>query len=112
MERPYIKGLVLFAILMAMVSAAFAGDPAGAEEVAKAAAAAAAKAKAAAFPFKAIAVGMTCSCVALGVALVGFAAANSVGRNPGASGEILKIGIIAMAFVEAIAFYVLFLLNG
>ena len=46
---------------------------------------------------------------AIGVGLVGFGAANAIGRNPGALGKILVMGIIGMAFAEAIAFYALFL---
>ncbi len=46
---------------------------------------------------------------AIGVGLVGNAAANAVGRNPGAFGKILTIAIIGMALAEAIAFYALFL---
>ncbi|MCB1237413.1 MAG: hypothetical protein KDM91_20275 [Verrucomicrobiae bacterium] len=41
----------------------------------------------------------------IGVGLVGFAAAQSVGRNPTAFGKILTIGIIGMALAEAIAIY-------
>lgn len=46
---------------------------------------------------------------AIGVGLVGAKAAEAVGRNPGAFGKILTIGIIGMALAEAIAFYALFL---
>ncbi|NNE92221.1 MAG: ATPase [Verrucomicrobiales bacterium] len=41
----------------------------------------------------------------IGVGLVGLGAAQSVGRNPGAFGQILTIGIIGMALAEAIAIY-------
>jgi F-type H+-transporting ATPase subunit c len=41
----------------------------------------------------------------IGVGLVGLGAAQSVGRNPGAFGKILTIGIIGMALAEAIAIY-------
>ena len=46
---------------------------------------------------------------ALGVGLTGYGATQAVGRNPGAFGKILTIGIIGMALSEAIAFYALFL---
>ena len=46
---------------------------------------------------------------AIGVGLVGNAAASAVGRNPGAFGKVLTIAIIGMALAEAIAFYALFL---
>ena len=36
-----------------------------------------------------------------------MAAAQAVGRNPTASGKILTIGILGMAFAEAIAIYAL-----
>jgi F-type H+-transporting ATPase subunit c len=46
---------------------------------------------------------------AIGVGLVGNAAASAIGRNPGAFGKVLTIAIIGMALAEAIAFYALFL---
>jgi F-type H+-transporting ATPase subunit c len=46
---------------------------------------------------------------AIGVGLVGYGATNAIGRNPGAFGKILVMGILGMAFAEAIAFYALFL---
>ena len=50
---------------------------------------------------------------ALGVGMVGAKAAEAVGRNPGAFGNILTISIIGMALSEAIAIYALvaFFLN-
>ena len=51
------------------------------------------------------ALGMAGLGAGIGVGLVGFAAAQSVGRNPGAFGNILTIGIIGMALAEAIAIY-------
>ena len=45
----------------------------------------------------------------IGVGLVGSAAAQAVGRNPGAFGKILTIAIIGMALAEAIAIYALIL---
>lgn len=41
----------------------------------------------------------------LGIGLIGFGAAQAVGRNPGAFGNILVISIIGMALAEAIAIY-------
>ncbi len=49
---------------------------------------------------------------AIGVGLVGAKAAEAVGRNPGAFGNILTIGIIGMALAEAIAIYALILAFG
>ena len=49
---------------------------------------------------------------AIGVGLVGSKAAEAVGRNPGAFGNILTIGIIGMALAEAIAIYALILAFG
>ena len=46
---------------------------------------------------------------ALGVGLVGMKAVESVGRNPGAFGKIMVMGILGMALAEAVAFYSLFL---
>ncbi len=53
--------------------------------------------------------GLGCLGAAIGVGLVGAKAAESVGRNPGASGKILVQAIIGMALAEAVAFYALFL---
>jgi len=97
--RPYIKTVVVMMILAVLASQGFAQEHA----------AAATEAASGGFN-KAFAVGIVCFGVAIGVASVGISATSAVGRNPGASGEILKIGIISMAMVEAIAFYVLFLL--
>ena len=44
---------------------------------------------------------------AVGVGMVGAKAAEAVGRNPGAFGNILTISIIGMALAEAIAIYAL-----
>ena len=46
---------------------------------------------------------------AIGVGFVGAKAAEAVGRNPGAFGKILTVGIIGMALAEAIAIYALVL---
>lgn len=46
---------------------------------------------------------------ALGVGWIGAKSAEAVGRNPGAFGQILTIGIIGMALAEAIVFYAIFL---
>ncbi len=45
----------------------------------------------------------------IGVGLVGLGATQSVGRNPGAFGNILTVAILGMAFAEAIAIYALVL---
>lgn len=55
--------------------------------------------------------GLGCFAAALGVGLVGTKAVEAVGRNPGASGQILVQSIIGMALAEAVAFYVLFIGN-
>jgi F-type H+-transporting ATPase subunit c len=46
---------------------------------------------------------------AVGIGLIGMKAVEAVGRNPGASGKILTLSIIAMALAEAIAIYALIL---
>ena len=48
---------------------------------------------------------------AIAVGLIGYAACNAVGRNPGASTKILVQSILAIAFAEAIVFYTLFLVR-
>lgn len=50
-----------------------------------------------------------CAAAAIGVGLTGMKAVEAVGRNPGASGQILVQSIIGMALAEAVAFYALFL---
>ncbi len=47
--------------------------------------------------------------IPLAIGLIGYKACESVGRNPGASTKILVQSIIAMAFVEAIIFFAIFL---
>lgn len=44
---------------------------------------------------------------AIGIGMTGAKAAEAVGRNPGAFGKVLTIGIIAMALSEAVAIYAL-----
>ncbi len=51
------------------------------------------------------ALGMAGMGAGIGIGLTGFASAQAVGRNPGAFGQILTIGIIGMALAEAIAIY-------
>ncbi len=51
--------------------------------------------------------GLGCLGAGIGVGLVGAKAAESVGRNPGASGKILVQAILGMALAEAVAFYAL-----
>ena len=46
---------------------------------------------------------------ALGVGLIGQKAAEAVGRNPGASGQILVQAIIGMALAEGLGILALFL---
>ncbi len=46
---------------------------------------------------------------AIAVGMVGYKAAEAVGRNPAAFGKILTIAIIGMALAEAIAIYALVL---
>ena len=56
-------------------------------------------------------VGLAAAGAAIGVGLIGTAAATAVGRNPGAATKILVQSILAIAFAEAIVFYVLFLVQ-
>lgn len=49
-----------------------------------------------------IAMGLGAGGAALGVGLIGAKAVEAVGRNPGAFGNILTIGIIAMALAEGL----------
>lgn len=45
----------------------------------------------------------------IGIGLIGFGAVSAVGRNPGAFGKVMTLGIIGMALAEAIAIYALIL---
>ncbi len=56
-------------------------------------------------------IGLTAACVALGISAVGCAAVMAVGRNPGASAKILVQSVLAIAFTEALVFYVIFLVK-
>jgi len=47
--------------------------------------------------------------VPIGIGLIGYKACESVGRNPEASTKVLVQSIIAMAFVEAVIFFAIFL---
>ena len=46
---------------------------------------------------------------ALAIGLVGMKAVEAVGRNPEASGKVLPVMLLGMAFAEAIAIYSLIL---
>ena len=56
-----------------------------------------------------IASGLGVMGAAIGVGLVGFKAAEAVGRNPGASGKILVQSILGMAVAEGLGVLALFL---
>ena len=56
-------------------------------------------------------VGLAAIGAALAVGLIGMAASDAVGRNPGAATQILVQSILAIAFAEAIVFYALFLVR-
>jgi len=56
-------------------------------------------------------VGLAAIRAAIAVALIGMSAATAVGRNPGASTKIMVQSILAIAFVEAIVFYAIFLVG-
>jgi len=54
-----------------------------------------------------VGVGIVGAGAAIGIGLAGMGGALATGRNPGAFGNILVIGIIGMALAEAIAIYAL-----
>ena len=56
-------------------------------------------------------VGLAAMGAAISVGLIGMSAASAVGRNPGAATKVLVQSILAIAFAEAIVFYVLFLVR-
>ena len=54
-------------------------------------------------------VGLVGSGAGVGVGMVGAKAAEAVGRNPGAQGQIMTIGIIFAALAEGLIFIAIFL---
>ena len=56
-----------------------------------------------------LALGFAGAGAGIGIGLIGGKAVEAVGRNPGAYGNIMTLGIIGMAFAEAIAIYALVL---
>jgi F-type H+-transporting ATPase subunit c len=56
-----------------------------------------------------ISVGLAGLGSAIGIGLVGMGASMAVGRNPGAFGRIIAMGLLGMALAEAIVFYALFI---
>jgi F-type H+-transporting ATPase subunit c len=57
-------------------------------------------------------IGLAALGAALGVGLIGMKASEAVGRNPGASGQILTQAIISTAFAEGIVFFAIYLAKG
>lgn len=49
---------------------------------------------------------------ALAIGMIGGKAVEAVGRNPGAYGNIMTLGIIGMALAEAVAIYALIIAFG
>ena len=56
-------------------------------------------------------IGVAAFGAALAVGLIGMRACEAVGRNPESSTKVLVQSILAIAFAEAIVFYVLFLVK-
>jgi F-type H+-transporting ATPase subunit c len=54
---------------------------------------------------------LTAVTVAASIGCIGSVAVSSVGRNPGAATKILVQSILAIAFCEALVFYVIFLVK-
>lgn len=54
-------------------------------------------------------IGIAAAAAAISVGIIGVASVTAVGRNPGASTKIMVQSILAIAFAEAIVFYVIFL---
>ncbi|MCE9520050.1 MAG: ATP synthase F0 subunit C [Verrucomicrobia bacterium] len=59
-----------------------------------------------------IAAGLSGLGAALGVGIIGAKSAEAVGRNPGAFGNILTMGIIAMALAEGLGIIAFFALKN
>ncbi|MFA5946797.1 MAG: ATP synthase F0 subunit C [Patescibacteria group bacterium] len=56
---------------------------------------------------KALAIAVGGFAPAFSIGLIGYAAMNSIGRNPDAAGKIFVPMLLGMAFAEAIAIYAL-----
>jgi len=56
-------------------------------------------------------IGLAAIGAAIAVGMIGMKACEAVGRNPEASTKLLIQSILAIAFAEAIVFYVLFLVR-
>ena len=56
-------------------------------------------------------VGLAAFGAALGVGMIGMAAASAVGRNPGAAGKLLVQMLLGLAFIESLVILVVFV-NG
>ena len=56
-------------------------------------------------------IALTAVAVAVSIGAIGLKASDAVGRNPGAATKILVQSILAIAFTEAIVFYVIFLVR-
>jgi F-type H+-transporting ATPase subunit c len=54
-------------------------------------------------------IGIAAAAAAISVGLIGYGAVTAIGRNPGSSTKVLVQSILAIAFAEAIVFYVIFL---
>jgi F-type H+-transporting ATPase subunit c len=56
---------------------------------------------------KAVAIGLGALGPSIGIGMIGSKAMEAIGRNPEASGKILVPMLLAIAFAEAVAIYVL-----
>jgi F-type H+-transporting ATPase subunit c len=56
-------------------------------------------------------IGLAAFGAAIAVGMIGMRAAEAVARNPEASTKVLVQSILAIAFAEAIVFYILFLVK-
>jgi len=56
-------------------------------------------------------IGLAAFGAAIAVGIIGMRATEAVGRNPEASTKVLVQSILAIAFAEAIVFYILFLVK-
>lgn len=56
-------------------------------------------------------IGLAAFGAAIAVGIIGMKASEAVGRNPGSSTKVMVQSILAIAFAEAIVFYMLFLVR-
>lgn len=96
------KYVVFATLAIAMMAVVAMAQPSGADAGDNASTVSASKALAAGIGF-----GIAAGLAAIGQGLVGSRAAEGTARNPGASGQVMTITIIALALIESLVLFAL-----